>query len=156
MKRERKARQEGQTLNTMDTLGAEIMERFWDALNAGEYQALDQIVAADYVDHFPQSCITTVGREGVKQTFRLQHLGLAQPRYIVESTLREDDMIATRFTVSDVGASNLREMFPSALRFELHGLYLYRIDRGHIIEGGALFDDLPLLQLALESVARSA
>jgi hypothetical protein len=61
-----------------------------------------------------------------------------------------------QLTVSDVGASNLREMFPSALRFELHGLYLYRIDRGHIIEGGALFDDLPLLQLALESVARSA
>jgi hypothetical protein len=153
MKREWQARQEGRT---MDSPCAAIMGRFWDTLNAGEYNALDQIVAANYVDHFPQSCITTVGREGVKQTFRLQHLGLTQPRYTVESTLDEDDMIATRFTVHDTGFSKLRDVFPSGLTFELHGLYLCRIDHGHIIEGGALFDDLPLLHLALDSVARSA
>lgn len=140
----------------MDEQRAAIMRGFWEYINAGQYAALDQLVADDYVDHFPQSCVTTAGREGVKQTFRLQHLGLAQPRYAVESTLEEDDLVATRFTVRDTGAGEVGKFFPAGLQFELRGLYLCRIDRGHITEGGALFDDLPLLQLAFGSIACSA
>lgn len=132
------------------------MGLFWSTINAGEYQELDTIVAADYVDHFPRPCITRAGREGVKQTFRLQHLGLAQPRYTVESVLADDAMTATRFVVSDAGVSRLNEMFPAGLRFELHGLFVCRIDGGHIMEGGALFDDLPLLTLALGSAIGGA
>jgi ketosteroid isomerase-like protein len=148
--------QEGKAV---DSQRSALMGQFWEYLNAGRYDALDRLIAKDYVDHFPQSGVTSPGREGVKEAFRLQHLGLARPHYAVESTLDDDDMVATRFTVSDGGAGAvgaLGAFFPANLPFELHGLYLCRIADGRITEGGALFDDLPLLRLALDSVARSA
>lgn len=140
----------------MDAQREAIMGEFWNSINAGRYNALDRLVVADYVDHFPQACVKSAGRDGVKQTFRLQHLGLAQPQYAVESTLEEDDMLATRFTVCDAGIGPVSNHYPANLHLKLRGLYLCRIDGGRITEGGALFDDLPLLRLALESVARSA
>jgi len=43
-----------------------VVRRFYEAIDAGDLDAMDQLVAEDYVDHSPPPFPVPSGREGLK------------------------------------------------------------------------------------------
>jgi steroid delta-isomerase-like uncharacterized protein len=76
-----------------------VMQRFFDeAVNGGDLDAIDELLAEDFVEHeeFPG---LEGGREGVKQFFAMFRSGFPDGTFTVEEMVAEGDVVATRVTI---------------------------------------------------------
>ena len=76
-----------------------LVRRFYEEIDKGNISILDELLAADYVDHSPPPFPGLApGREGVKQSFRL--FQQATPgSHRIEDQIAEGDKVVTRMTV---------------------------------------------------------
>src|SRR3984893_14201927 len=72
--------------------------RFYEEIDKGNVDALDELVAADYLDHNPPPFPDLpAGREGLKQAFKI--FWVATPGYHrIEDQIAEGDKVVTRLT----------------------------------------------------------
>ncbi|GEM_PF-3162660 len=136
----------------MATSDAEVVRQFWSDVNSGGYEAVERLVAFDYIDRFPADFVSSSGREGLQQTFQVLRRALSNLRFSVEAIIAEDETVLTRFTARGHHTGVYMGTLPSGMRIEMMGLYLCRVDRGFIVEGGMLLDDMGLLRQAREPV----
>lgn len=74
-----------------------LVRRFYEAIDSGNVDAMDELVAEDYVDHSPFPFPVPSGREGLKAAFRI--LWEATPgRHEIEDQVAEGDRVVTRLT----------------------------------------------------------
>src|SRR5437660_2784319 len=75
-----------------------LVRRFYEEIDKGNIEILDELVAHDYLDHSPPPFPgLSPGREGVKQAFRI--FQRATPgRHQIEDQIAEGDMVVTRLT----------------------------------------------------------
>ena len=75
-----------------------LIRRFYAEIDAGNIDAMDEIVAEDYVDHHPPPFPGLArGREGLKEAFRI--FWEATPgRHEIEDQIAEGDKVVTRLT----------------------------------------------------------
>ena len=76
-----------------------LVTRFYEEIDKGNLDAMDEFVAEHYIDHAPPPFPGFApGREGLKQAFRL--FWEATPgTHKIEDQIAEGDKVATRFTV---------------------------------------------------------
>ena len=85
-----------------------LVRRFYREIDAGNLDAMDELVAEDYVDHSPPPFpgIDAPGREGLKQAFRL--FWHATPGiHEIEDQIAEGDKVVTRLTASGTQRGDL-------------------------------------------------
>ena len=72
--------------------------RFYEAIDKGNIEAMDELVAEDYLDHNPPPFPGLgKGREGLKQAFKI--FWEATPgRHHIEDQIAEGDRVVTRLT----------------------------------------------------------
>ncbi|MDQ0633227.1 ketosteroid isomerase-like protein [Arthrobacter pascens] len=71
-----------------------LIRRFYEAIDAGNIDAMDDLVAEDYLDHNPPFPGMPAGREGLKQAFRI--FWKATPgRHEIEDQVAEGDRVVT-------------------------------------------------------------
>src|SRR5436309_13790577 len=75
-----------------------LVRRFYAEIDAGNIDAMDELVAEDYLDHSPPPFPGLgSGREGLKQAFRI--FWEATPgRHEIEDQVAEGDKVVTRIT----------------------------------------------------------
>ncbi len=75
-----------------------LVRRFYEAIDRGDLNAMDEFVAEDYVDHNPPPFPGLAkGREGLKQVFKI--FSAATPGYHrIEDQIAEGDKVVTRMT----------------------------------------------------------
>ena len=74
-----------------------LVRRFYGEIDKGNIDAMDEIVAEDYIDHSPSPFVTATGLEGLKQSFRI--FQKATPgHHIIEDQVAEGDKVVTRLT----------------------------------------------------------
>jgi ketosteroid isomerase-like protein len=75
-----------------------LVRRFYAEMDAGNIDAMDELVAEDYVDHNPPPFPgLPAGREGLKEAFRV--FWKATPgRHEIEDQVAEGDKVVTRLT----------------------------------------------------------
>ncbi len=73
-----------------------LLRRFYAEIDAGNIEAMDELVAEDYVDHDPPPFPgLPAGREGLKHAFRI--FWAATPgRHEIEDQIAEGDKVVTR------------------------------------------------------------
>ena len=74
-----------------------LVRRFWESVARGDLDAIDELLAPDFVDH---SLLAgqVPGREGYKQQVAEQHAALSDIRPIIEDQLAQGDKVVTRLT----------------------------------------------------------
>ena len=121
-------------------------ERWGEAVATGNLDALDDILADDFVDHDPGD--ETPDREGVKSFFR--GFRAAFPDFkpeVVELHVSDDGYVAMRYNVSGTHRGEFMGHAPTGRRFETTALQLARFnDEGKCVERWGVTDRLPILQ----------
>jgi ketosteroid isomerase-like protein len=74
-----------------------LVRSFWEAVANADLDALDALLAPDFVDHSLLAGQVS-GREGYKQQVDGQHAALSEVRCIIEDQVAKGDKVVTRIT----------------------------------------------------------
>ncbi|WP_441245582.1 ester cyclase [Kitasatospora sp. McL0602] len=122
-----------------------LVRRFYEEIDKGNLEVLDELVAEDYLDHSPPPFPFPPGREGLKQAFRL--FWEATPgRHQIEDQLAEGDKVVTRLTSYGVHEGDLPGIPATGRKLRMTSITIHRIEHGRLAEKWADKDNLGLLQ----------
>jgi len=124
-----------------------LVRRFYAEMDAGNIDAMDELVAEDYVDHNPPPFPgLPAGREGLKEAFRV--FWKATPgRHEIEDQVAEGDKVVTRLTGFGHHEGDLPGPLPATgADIRQTAVAIHRIADGKIAEHWSDRDDLGLMQ----------
>lgn len=122
----------------------EVVRRYFDALGAGDPDALDEIMHDDFVDHTGQS--GPGGLDELKEFFVALRAAFPDFTVSVEELIAEGDLVAGRFAFQGSQTGELMGMPPSGRRAAIGGIDLFRVRDGRIAELWGYEDMLGLMQ----------
>jgi serine phosphatase RsbU (regulator of sigma subunit)/predicted ester cyclase len=111
-----------------------LVQRFFEAQGAGDLDALDEIMAPDFVD---RSLLPSEepDREGYKRSVAEDHAAFSNLRYIIEDQIAKDDMVVSRLTIRRVhDRGEFVGIAPTGGEYEATGIVIHRIEGGRIAE----------------------
>jgi predicted ester cyclase len=107
----------------------------------GHFDALHDIVAADYVVH-PEEVRGVDGLADMVQAYRSALSGL---RVRIDQQFTDGDYVATRYTISGTHDGDLMGTAPTGKDVAFSGITISRCERGRIAEEWELTDTVGLL-----------
>lgn len=124
-------------------------ERFGAAVNAGQLDDLDEVVAAGCVDHHPAPG-QGPGPQGFKDLFAGLRASFPDLNIAVEHVTAADDDVAFAYTTTGTHQGPLMGHEPTGRSFRVRGTQLGRFRDGKLVERWGSSDQLGMLsQLGL-------
>jgi steroid delta-isomerase-like uncharacterized protein len=120
--------------------------KVYDAFNSGEVDSLDDVVAADSVDHDPQNPRAAEGREGLKKQIAMYREAFPDLHLTVEDQIAEGDMVVSRWTATGTHQGDLPGIPASGKSTTVTGIGIDRFEDGMIVEVWGNWDTLGMLQ----------
>ena len=119
----------------------------------GNFEALDEIVAPDYVVH-PEEAR---GPDGLREMVERYRTALSGLRVTIDQQFTEGDHVATRFTIRGTHDGDLMGAAPTGKDVVFTGITISRCQGGRIVEEWEITDTVGLLgQIgALPAMAQS-
>jgi serine phosphatase RsbU (regulator of sigma subunit)/predicted ester cyclase len=111
-----------------------LVRRFFEAQGEGDLDALDEILAEDFVDRslLPWE---DPDREGYKRSVAEDHAAFSELRYIIEDQVATDDKVVSRLTIRRVhDRGYFVGIAPTGEEYEATGIVIHRIAGGKIAE----------------------
>jgi steroid delta-isomerase-like uncharacterized protein len=118
---------------------------FEEVVTARDLQLADDLLAPDYVLHFP-GLPGPVDRAGHKQLLQMFHHAFPNWQETVEDVIAEGDKVVIRVTGTGTHEGDFQGVPPSHTRVTATGVGIGRIAHGQIVESWAAYDALGLLQ----------
>jgi steroid delta-isomerase-like uncharacterized protein len=122
-----------------------VRRRYHDAWNAGDTDALDELMAAGVVNHSPLPD-QPEGVEGFKQAIRWMRAGVPDLLISIDSTVSQGDRVSTRWTGTGTHSGPLMGIPPTGKAVTVSGIDICRIADGRIAEYWQELDTLSMLQ----------
>lgn len=118
-----------------------VVRACFENASQGNFDALDAIVAPDYVLH-PEEAR---GADGLKEMVEGYRNALSGLRVTIDQQFTEGDYVATRFTVSGTHDGDLMGTPPTGKDVAFTGITISRCEGGRIVEEWEITDMLGLL-----------
>jgi predicted ester cyclase len=129
-----------------------LVRRFYEEIDEGNIEAMDELVAEDYIDHSPPPFPFSPGREGIKEAMKL--FWDATPGYHqIEDQVAEGDKVVTRLTAYGKHEGDLPGIPRTGNEIKQTAVAIHRIADGKLAEKWSDKDVLGLLQ-QLEVIPR--
>jgi predicted ester cyclase len=111
-----------------------LVRRFYEEIDKGNIDAMDEMVAEDYIDHNPLPFPGFApGREGLKQAFKL--FLVATPGYHkIEEQIAEGDKVVTRLTSYGKHEGDLPGAPRTGNDMKMTSITIHRIANGQLVE----------------------
>ncbi|MEV5838494.1 ester cyclase [Nocardia sp. NPDC052112] len=123
-----------------------LIRQFYREIDTGNIDAMDELVAADYLDHSPPPFPGIgPGREGLKQAFRM-FWDATPGRHEIEDQIAEGDRVVTRITAYGRHIADLPGIPATGHELTMTGTTIHRIEAGKIAEKWSDKDVLGFLQ----------
>lgn len=123
----------------------QLVRRFIDEVFVrGRLEAVDELVAADFVPHTWPS--TGDGRGDLKRAMARVSKGLADVRFTVDDLIAVDDRVAVRLTASARQVGELMGIPASGKSYTIGEIHWFRLRDGKIAEHWHQFDQLGMLR----------
>lgn len=131
-------------------MGAEdnkvLVRRFYEEIDRGNIDALDELVAEEYIDHNPPPFPGLgPGREGLKQSFRI-FLDATPGYHRIEEQIAEGDKVVTRMTSFGKHEGDLPGAPRTGNDLKMTSITIHRIESGRLAEKWSEKDVLGFLQ----------
>src|SRR6476660_8322497 len=107
-----------------------LVRRWFAAFSSGDLAAVDDLFAANVVDHSPAVPNQAPGREGIKQIvtfFRAVYPDLA---FTVEDLIADGDKVASRWTARGTSTGAFTGMPPTGKQITIAGMLIVRVAGG--------------------------
>jgi predicted ester cyclase len=123
-----------------------LVRRFYEEIDKGNVEAMDELVAEDYLDHNPSPLPGLApGREGLKQAFKI--FWAATPGYHrIEDQIAEGDKVVTRLTAYGKHEGDLPGAPRTGNDLKMTSVTIHRIANGKLVEKWSEKDALGFLQ----------
>ena len=111
-----------------------LVRRFYEEIDKGNLDAMDELVAEDYLDHNPPPFPGLgSGREGLKQAFRI--FWHATPGYHrIDEQIAEGDKVVTRLTAIGKHEGDLPGAPRTGNDLTMTAITIHRIANGKLVE----------------------
>jgi len=121
-----------------------LVRRFYEEIDKGNIDAMDEMVAEDYIDHSPVPFATARGLEGLKQTFKI--FEQATPGYhVIEDQIAEGDKVVTRLTSIGKHEGDIPGAPRTGNDMKVTSITIHRIENGKLAEKWSEKDMIALL-----------
>jgi len=111
-----------------------LVRRFYEEIDKGNIQVLDELVAEDYQDHNPPPFPGLgVGREGLKQAFKI-FLDATPGYHRIEDQIAEGDKVVTRMTSVGKHEGDLPGAPRTGNELQMTSITIHRIADGKLVE----------------------
>jgi len=122
-----------------------LVRRFFDEVcNARDLDVADEIIAADYVSHIPQTP-PGEGPEGVKAAIAIYQDAL-EGHWDVQEMHSAGDRVFTRWVGRGTHVGEINGIAPTGATIAVEALSVHRVADGLIAEDWTVWDALGLLQ----------
>jgi steroid delta-isomerase-like uncharacterized protein len=116
-----------------------VREFFEEAWGKGNVAAVDEFMAADYVEH-PRPCTLPPGTEGLKQLIASYRAAFPDLKSTLEDIFAEGEMVAYRWSVSGTHLGDWLGIPPTGNHVTATGITLVRIVLGKVVESWTSID----------------
>ncbi len=111
-----------------------LVRRFYEEIDKGNLEIMDELVAPDYLDHNPPPFPGFApGREGLKQAFRLFWKATPGSHHI-EDQIAEGDKVVTRLTAYGKHEGDLPGIPRTGNDLRMTSITIHRIVNGKLVE----------------------
>jgi len=122
-----------------------LVRRFYEEIDKGNLEAMDELVAEDYLDHNPPPFPGLAsGREGLKQAFKI-FLKATPGYHHIEEQIAEGDKVVTRLTSYGKHEGDLPGAPRTGNDLKMTSITIHRIANGKLVEKWAEKDVLGFL-----------
>ncbi len=122
-----------------------LVRRFYEEIDKGNLEAMDELVAVDYVDHNPPPFRgLATGREGLKQAFKIFWEATPGSHHI-EEQIAEGDKVVTRLTAYGKHEGDLPGAPRTGHDLKMTSITIHRIANGKLAEKWSEKDVLTFL-----------
>jgi steroid delta-isomerase-like uncharacterized protein len=127
--------------------GKAVMDRYFEAWNARDLDAFDELFAPDAVDHDAQNPFAEKpGPAAAKQVAEMYHSAFSDGRFEVRDQIAEGDLVVTRWTGKGTNDGEIMGMAPSGKPAAIEGITIARIANSKIAETWTCWDTLGMMQ----------
>jgi steroid delta-isomerase-like uncharacterized protein len=123
-----------------------VYRRFLElGFNTGNFAALNEVLAPDYVDHDAPPGIPP-GPDGIARLLAPYRVAFPDVQMTVDAQIAEGDRVATRYTFRGTHQGELMGMPPTGRHVTMTGTTIARIADGKMVEAWVNYDLLGMLQ----------
>jgi steroid delta-isomerase-like uncharacterized protein len=119
-----------------------IVEEVWNKKNL---DAIDELIAADYVDHTLPPGVPA-GREGARAFIGTYLNAFPDVKLTIEDMITEGDKVVTRWTATGTHTGELMGIPATGKRITVTGLDITRFSGGKSVEFWGQFDQMGMMQ----------
>ena len=124
-------------------LSRRIFNEVWNHKNVA---AIDELMAANYVHHDPQSPKFSDGIEGYKQLVAYYFNAFPDAQFTIDQEIQEGDNAVTRWRVNGTHKGDLPTLPATGQTFSVAGITIARSKNGKLVESWNNWDALGLMQ----------
>ncbi len=121
-----------------------IVSHFFEGLDAGDLNVVDEMVAPDYTADFISSSQVVPGRDSLKDRITMFRSAFPDINTTVEDMIVAEDKVVARYTVSGTHRGEFMGIRPTNRLVQFKGVDIFRIADGKIAEQWTSRDDLSL------------
>jgi predicted ester cyclase len=123
-----------------------LVRRFYEAIDKGNFAAMDEFVAESYLDHNPPPFPgLQPGLPGVKQQFKI-FLEATPGYHRIDDQIAEGDKVVTRLTAIGTHEGEMFGIAPTGKKLEMTAIVIHRIANGKLVEKWSNKDVLGFLR----------
>jgi steroid delta-isomerase-like uncharacterized protein len=130
-----------------------VIRRLGEVLNAGNLDAVDDILAPDYVRHDPSPLLKEAGPEEYKEAFARLRRAFPDARWTLEDMLADGDKVIGRWRFRGTHEGPFFNIPPSGKQVTHPIIAIYRIADGRIAEDWHIFHALGLWQRLIPGIS---
>jgi predicted ester cyclase len=124
----------------------DVVVRYVDAVNAQNYDAFDEMVVEDYVDHDPVPG-QQPGLAGLKKAYTMFSDAFPDVNFIFEDVFGEGDLVVGRGVIYGTHKGSFMGVAPTGKHVRWTGTRLFRLnEEGKLTDGWINIDLLGLMQ----------
>jgi steroid delta-isomerase-like uncharacterized protein len=129
-----------------------VVERYLEeAFNRGDATALHETVAPGCVVHDPLFVEPITGTDGRARYIQTYRAAFSSPRCTIRELLAEGNTVVARWEMHGLHNGPLAGIAPTGRQVTLHGVDVFHLAEGKIVESWSSFDTLGLVrQLGME------
>ena len=119
---------------------------FEEGFNQGKAESIDELIAAEFVDHGAAPGVPDTGTESFRQTMLLFRTAFPDVHVTIDDMIAEGDRVVTRSLWHGTHRGTFFGIPATGKSFSLTSTDILRIEQGKVVEHWGNEDDLGMLQ----------